>query len=141
MSSQLRGNPPLIQRGGPQPSALRLYDWAAQHQRRAGFSRVRAGREVRIQARHCPVGEGDAIAGVEVAFRRQSIGQQHAMPTQFDMVVRHPVRRLLHHRRAPRVLALVALGRSYRLVGREMGLSKNTVAGIVKRSRALSMDA
>ena len=36
----------------------------------------------------------------------------------------------------PRVLALVAQGRSYRLIGREVGLSKNTVAGIVKRTRA-----
>jgi hypothetical protein len=35
-----------------------------------------------------------------------------------------------------RVLALVAQGRSYRLVGREVGLSKNTVADIVKRARA-----
>src|SRR3954470_18129928 len=34
------------------------------------------------------------------------------------------------------VLALVAQGRSYRLVGREVGLSKNTVADIVKRARA-----
>jgi hypothetical protein len=39
-------------------------------------------------------------------------------------------------RLASKVLALVARGRSYRLVGREIGLSKNTVAGIVKRSRA-----
>jgi DNA invertase Pin-like site-specific DNA recombinase len=39
-------------------------------------------------------------------------------------------------RLAPKVLALVAQGRSYRLVGREVGLSKNTVAGIVKRARA-----
>jgi putative DNA-invertase from lambdoid prophage Rac len=39
-------------------------------------------------------------------------------------------------RLAPRVLALVAQGRSYRLVGREVGLSKNTVANIVKRARA-----
>jgi hypothetical protein len=31
--------------------------------------------------------------------------------------------------------SLVGLGRSYRLVGREVGLSKNTVAGIVKRAR------
>ena len=38
-------------------------------------------------------------------------------------------------RLAAKVLALVALGRSYRLVGREIGLSKNTVAGIVKRDR------
>jgi hypothetical protein len=27
-------------------------------------------------------------------------------------------------------------GRSYRLIGRELGLSKNTVADIVKRTRA-----
>jgi len=38
-------------------------------------------------------------------------------------------------RLAPKVLALVAQGRSYRLVGREVGLSKNTVAEIVKRNR------
>ena len=35
----------------------------------------------------------------------------------------------------PKVLALVAQKRSYRLIGRELGLSKNTVAEIVKRSR------
>ncbi len=39
-------------------------------------------------------------------------------------------------RLAPKVLALIAQGRSYRLVGREVGLSKNTVAEIVKRNRA-----
>jgi putative DNA-invertase from lambdoid prophage Rac len=39
------------------------------------------------------------------------------------------------NRLAPKVLALVAQKRSYRLIGRELGLSKNTVAGIVKRSR------
>ena len=39
-------------------------------------------------------------------------------------------------RLAPKVLALVAQGRSYRLIGRELGLSKNTVAEIVKRDRA-----
>jgi putative DNA-invertase from lambdoid prophage Rac len=38
-------------------------------------------------------------------------------------------------RLAPKVLALIAQGRSYRLVGREVGLSKNTVSGIVKRNR------
>ena len=38
-------------------------------------------------------------------------------------------------RLAPKVLALVAQGRSYRLIGREVGLSKNTVNGIVKRHR------
>lgn len=39
-------------------------------------------------------------------------------------------------RLAPRVLALVEKGRSYRLIGREVGLSKNTVTGIVKRARS-----
>jgi DNA invertase Pin-like site-specific DNA recombinase len=39
-------------------------------------------------------------------------------------------------RLAPKVLALVAAGRSYRLIGRELGLSKNTVADIVKRDKA-----
>jgi putative DNA-invertase from lambdoid prophage Rac len=38
-------------------------------------------------------------------------------------------------RLAPKVLALVAQGRSYRLIGREVALSKNTVAEIVKRNR------
>jgi putative DNA-invertase from lambdoid prophage Rac len=32
-------------------------------------------------------------------------------------------------------MALVAIGRSYRLIGREVGLSKNTVVDIVKRHR------
>ena len=38
-------------------------------------------------------------------------------------------------RGASAVLALVAQGRSYRLIGRELGLSKNTVADIVRRNR------
>ena len=49
---------------------------------------------------------------------------------------RQPGQRPKSDRLAVRVLALVAQGRSYRLVGREVGLSKNTVAGIVKRARA-----
>jgi DNA invertase Pin-like site-specific DNA recombinase len=39
-------------------------------------------------------------------------------------------------RLALKVLALVAQKRSYRLIGRELGLSKNTVAAIVQRRRA-----
>jgi putative DNA-invertase from lambdoid prophage Rac len=35
-------------------------------------------------------------------------------------------------------MALVKQGRSYRLIGREVGLSKNTVADIAKRNRAVS---
>ena len=37
---------------------------------------------------------------------------------------------------APKVLALVAEGKSYRQIGRLLDLSKNTVLAIVKRERA-----
>lgn len=52
---------------------------------------------------------------------------------------RQPGQRPKSDRLAPKVLALVAKGRSYRLVGRELGLSKNTVAGIIKRARTASV--
>ena len=48
---------------------------------------------------------------------------------------RQPGQRPKSDRLTSKVLALVAQGRSYRLIGRELGLSKNTVAGIVKRAR------
>jgi DNA invertase Pin-like site-specific DNA recombinase len=48
---------------------------------------------------------------------------------------RQPGQRPKSDRLAAKVMALIALGRSYRLVGREVGLSKNTVADIVKRAR------
>ena len=48
---------------------------------------------------------------------------------------RQPGQRPKSDRLAPKVLALVAKGRSYRLIGRDLGLSKNTVAEIVKRAR------
>ncbi len=48
---------------------------------------------------------------------------------------RQPGDRPKSDRLAPKVLALVEQGRSYRLIGREIGLSKNTVAAIVKRHR------
>ena len=51
---------------------------------------------------------------------------------------RQPGQRPKSDRLAPKVLALVAQGRSYRLVGREISLSKNTVADIVRRNRAVS---
>ena len=53
---------------------------------------------------------------------------------------RRPGQRPKSDRLAPKVLALVAQGRSYRVVGREMGLSKNTVAGIVGRNRLTGPD-
>ena len=49
---------------------------------------------------------------------------------------RQPGQRPKSDRLAPKVLALVSQERSYRLIGREVGLSKNTVAGIVKRYKA-----
>lgn len=48
---------------------------------------------------------------------------------------RQPGQRPKSDRLAPKVLALIEQGRSYRLVGRELGMSKNTVADIVKRNR------
>ena len=50
---------------------------------------------------------------------------------------RQPGQRPKSDRLASKVLALVGQGRSYRLVGRELGLSKNTVGDIVRRSRSL----
>lgn len=38
-------------------------------------------------------------------------------------------------RLAPKVMALIAEGRSYRWVARDLGISKNTVADIAKRYR------
>ena len=49
---------------------------------------------------------------------------------------RQPGHRPKSDRLASKVMALVAIGRSYRLIGREIGLGKNTVADIVKRHRA-----
>jgi DNA invertase Pin-like site-specific DNA recombinase len=54
---------------------------------------------------------------------------------------RQPGQRPKSDRLAPKVLALVATGRSYRLIARELGLSKNTVAEIVKRKRAEQPEA
>jgi putative DNA-invertase from lambdoid prophage Rac len=48
---------------------------------------------------------------------------------------RQPGQRPKSDRLAPQVLALVTKGCSYRLIGREVGLSKNTVADIIKRHR------
>ncbi len=59
-----------------------------------------------------------------------------AAKTRGQRLGRQPGQRPKSDRLAPKVLALVAQGRSYHLVGREVGLSKNTVAGIVKRARA-----
>jgi len=48
---------------------------------------------------------------------------------------RKPGHRPKSDRLASEAMVLVAKGRSYRLIGREVGLSKNTVADIIKRRR------
>ncbi len=48
---------------------------------------------------------------------------------------RRPGQRPKSDRLGAKVLALVAEGRSYRLIGRQLGLSKNTVTDIVRRGR------
>ena len=52
---------------------------------------------------------------------------------------RQPGQRPKSDRLAAKVLTLVQEGRSYRLIAREVGLSKNTVADIIKRSRATAV--
>ncbi len=54
---------------------------------------------------------------------------------------RQPGQRPKSDRLASTVLALVAQGRSYRRIGRELGLSKNTVAAVVERHRMASTAA
>lgn len=48
---------------------------------------------------------------------------------------RHPGQRQKSDRLAPKVLALLEEGRSYRWIARDLGISKNTVGAIVKRER------
>ncbi len=48
---------------------------------------------------------------------------------------RQPGQRPKSDRLAPKVLQFVSEGRSYRWIARDLGISKNTVAGIVKRHR------
>jgi DNA invertase Pin-like site-specific DNA recombinase len=49
---------------------------------------------------------------------------------------RQPGQRVKADKLAPKVLEMVAAGLSYRKIGKELNLSKNTVLDIVKRSRA-----
>ena len=66
----------------------------------------------------------ERIRSAAAKARGKKLGRQPGQRPKSDWLAR------------PKVLALVAQGRSYRLVGREVGLNKNTVAGIVKWSRA-----
>lgn len=80
------------------------------------------------------------LAGI-AEFERDLMGERiksglAAARARGRQIGRQPGQRPKSDRLAPQVLALVSQGRSYRLIGRELGLSKNTVADIVKRARA-----
>jgi DNA invertase Pin-like site-specific DNA recombinase len=64
---------------------------------------------------------------------RSGIAAAQARGVRFG---RQPGQRIKSDRHQSRVLALVASGRSYREIGRQLGISKNTVLDIVKRCRA-----
>jgi putative DNA-invertase from lambdoid prophage Rac len=78
------------------------------------------------------------LAGV-AAFERELIQERirsgiAAVKARGKRLGRQPGQRPKSDRLAPKVLTLVGQGRSYRLISRELGLSKNTVAEIVKRA-------
>jgi len=82
------------------------------------------------------------LAGI-AAFERELIQERirsgiAAAKARGRRLGRKPGDRPKSDRLASKVMSLAAKGRSYRLIGREVGLSKNTVADIVKRHRTHS---
>jgi putative DNA-invertase from lambdoid prophage Rac len=81
-----------------------------------------------------------SIAGV-AEFERELIRERlrsgiAAAKTRGKRLGRQPGQRPKSDRPAPDVLAPVAAGRSYRLIGRALELSRNAVDEIIKRTRA-----
>ena len=76
---------------------------------------------------------GDIASDRQRAFKQRIRSGIAAAKARGIRLGRQPGQRPKSDRLASKVLALVDQGRSYRLIGREVGLSKNTVADIVKR--------
>lgn len=79
------------------------------------------------------------LAGI-AEFERELIQERirfgiAAAKTRGKKLGRQPEQRLESDRLAPKVLALVKQGRSYCLIGRETGLSRDTISAVVKRDR------
>lgn len=69
---------------------------------------------------------------------RSGIAAAHARGVKSG---RRPGQRVKADRLAPKVLQLVSEGRSYRSIGKELHLDKNTVNAIVKRHKQSLKDA
>ena len=86
---------------------------------------------------------GDGGRESEMGYRKMRRGLQPGAPVnehparaRGKRLGRRPGQRPKSDRLAPKVLAAVEEGRSYRWIARDLGISKNTVADIVKRSRS-----
>ena len=78
-----------------------------------------------------------ALAEFEKDLLRERVRSGIAAAQKRGVVFgRRPGQRVKSDRLAPKVLQLVGAGQSYREISHRLGLSKNTVLGIVKRDRA-----
>jgi DNA invertase Pin-like site-specific DNA recombinase len=78
-----------------------------------------------------------ALAEFEKDLLRERVRSGIAAAQKRGVVFgRRPGQRVKADRFAPKVLKLVSEGQSYREISHRLGLSKNTVLGIVKRDRA-----